>query len=371
MEIISKFYLCLFGTLTNIPEPDPELPRFRISTQAHVGDENRNYQYFWWGDSLYMYDVVEVCKVETGIPMRFRAELWNRTTDGELTAVYASEYIHFEVGELEEDDCFRYTFEIRTTTQIDTSEFARDSEFFWSETLYLQTTDDEDEEPEWEEGYKHNPEGDDPNQTLFPRYATIATQAHTGDGTQQLFWQGNNINAHDIIEITHVNVPNGTEMYYSVFLWAVPTGVDMDDVEAVMENKILIRYRLHIPYTVENVVITFVEIFEDIDTSEWDGYELFFSENLYRQVEDDEPRLVYEHNKDSQDLNQRLTPVPRPTNVPEDSPVPPRLPQTGIANRTILFVVLGGMVIATTCVVIKAKRSKVSRITIGNKDKIE
>ena len=361
------------GTLTNIPEPDPELPRFRIATQAHVGDEDRSYQYFWWGDKLYLYDVVdvEVCEVETGTPMRFRAELWNRTVDGELTTIYLSEYVHFEVGELADDGCFRDTFEVRTTNQIDTSEFARDSEFFWSETLYLGAASNEDSEPEWEEVYKHNPQGDDPNQTLFPRYATIATQAHLGDGSQQRFWQGNSINAHDIIEIAHVNVPDGTAMYYSVFLWAVPAGIDMEDVEAVMENKILIRYRLHIPYTVENVVMTFVEIFEDIDTSEWYGYELFFSENLYRQVENDEPQLVYEHNKNGQDLNQRLTPVPRPANVPEDSPVPPRLPQTGIASRTILFVVLGGMAIATTCVIIKAKRSKVSRINIGNKDKIE
>ena len=83
------------GTLTNIEEPDPELPRFNISTQAHTGDEDRNNQYFWWGDEIYMYDIVnvEVCLVETGTPMRFRADLWNRTTDGELTDVYSSEYI--------------------------------------------------------------------------------------------------------------------------------------------------------------------------------------------------------------------------------------------------------------------------------------
>jgi len=156
-------------------------------------------------------------------------------------------------------------------------------------------------------------------------------------------------------------------MYYSVFLWAVPSGVDMSDVEAVIEHKVLIRYRLHVPYTVEDVLMTFNEIFEDVDTSEWLGYELFFSENLYRQYEDDERRLVYEHNKDGQDLNQKLTPVPRPPNVPEDTPVPPRLPQTGITNRSILFVALGGMVIVTTCVVIKARKSKTSRIDMSNK----
>ena len=137
-----------------------------------------------------------------------------------------------------------------------------------------------------------------------------------------------------------------------------------------MENKVLIRYRLHIPYTVESVIMTFVEIFEDIDTTEWYGYELFFSENLYRQV-DDEQQLVYEHNKDGQDLNQRLTPVPRPANVPEDAPVPPpsRLPQTGIASRTILFVILGSMVIITTCVIIKARKPKVKTADMDYENK--
>jgi len=56
--------------------------------------------------------------------------------------------------------------------------------------------------------------------------------------------------------------------------------------------------------------------------------------------------------------------------VDEPHTVPPlRLPQTGSASRTILFVILGAIVTMTACLIIKVRKSKASHIQVSNKDK--
>lgn len=397
------------GTLTNINEPAPgcpfdpedpsdplhpdhpdsdtewedwpECPRptpgsgsgARISTQAWIGEYGN--QYFWWGDALYMTDTVRITLYNTqpGTQKRFNAMLHNRTAEGVTALVYTSDYIEFEIPYVEGWQTgvpILLEFDITTTIPIVTGEFEHDSEFFWSENLYELIDDDE-----WDLIYEHNPEGDDPNQTLFPRYATIATQAHTGNGTSQRFWQGDSIHAYDIIKITHGNIPNGTPMYYSIYLFAVPGHIDMDDVAEVKENKVLIWYDLYIPYTVENVIMTFEEM-TNIDTSLWYGYTLFFAERLYTsdddELNDDDRRLVYEHNKDGSDLFQRLTPVPRPTSEESEEPeasipaIPttpnrPRLPQTGTAAFNVMIGGIGVLSAGGTFVGIKMRQSKKSK----------
>jgi len=303
------------GTMTNMNEEE-QARRATISTQAWV--EEYGNQYFWWGDDVYMTDTIRIRLYNTapGTIMRFNATLHNRTTDGATTLVYSADYYEFEVPYDEGwqmGEAIELEFEITTTVPIVTGDFEHDSEFFWSENLYEQVAnDDQDQDDDWDLIYEHNPEGDDPLQTLFPRYATIATQAHTGDGSQQFFWQGETIYAYDIIKITHSNIPNGTQMYYSIFLFAVPPHIDIANLEDLAAYKVLIWYDLQIPYTVDNVLMTFEEM-TTVDTSEWYGYTLFFAERLYAQSseESDEPRLVYEHNFDGSCLNQRITPMLR------------------------------------------------------------
>ena len=207
----------------------------------------------------------------------------------------------------------------------------------------------------------------------------IATQAHTGDGVTQYFSHGEIIEMFDNIDITHMHIREGTPRAFKVYLFAVvPNGNPAND-----SDRTLIWESDYREYTVENVGMTFRES-TNIDTSQFEhGTTFFFAETAYREILDDEGDRIgweedYRHNWDGSDQNQML--FPRDVRVPQPqsprSPQAPqtpqlRLPQTGITNRVILLVVLGGMVTVTTCVIVKARKSsKVSRIIMSSTDKL-
>ncbi|MCL2746772.1 MAG: prealbumin-like fold domain-containing protein, partial [Coriobacteriia bacterium] len=153
------------GTLTNHPETESGV---RISTQAHTGD--RTTQTFRPGDEVDMHDEVRIehIELEEGTPRAFRAWLFSRL-DGEVSLVWASEYIEYTV----ENVIMSFT----VNEVIDTSLFDPRTEFFYAETAYGQR--DGEDGPEWERDYSHNFCGSDNRQTLWPDEDTPYTPQET------------------------------------------------------------------------------------------------------------------------------------------------------------------------------------------------
>ena len=190
---------------------------------------------------------------------------------------------------------------------------------------------------------------------------SIATQAHTGDGTTQYFTYGDIIEMFDDINITHTHIREGTPRAFRVYLFAViPNGNPANE-----SDRTLIWYSDYREYTVENVLMTFKEA-TNVDTSNFSfGTTFFFAETAYREILDDDDNRTgweedYRHNWCGSDQRQMLLPRPMPER--------PRLPQTGSSSRIMLYVALGTMVTVTACVVIKAHKSKANRININRKN---
>ena len=190
---------------------------------------------------------------------------------------------------------------------------------------------------------------------------TIATQAHSGDDVTQYFTHGDVITMFDNINITHTHIRLDTSRAFRVYLFAVrPDGDPSNE-----NHRTLIWESDYREYTVSDLLMTFREAME-VDTSGFPlGTTFFFAETAYREILDEDGNRIgwqedYRHNWDGSDQRQML--------FPRDVEIQPRLPQTGITNRMILFVILGGMVTVTTCVVIKARKSKNNRIKVNNKN---
>ena len=218
----------------------------------------------------------------------------------------------------------------------------------------------------------------------------ISTQAHTGDETTQYFTHGDIIEMLDNIKITHTHIRVGTPRAFKVYLFAVNPGGN----PASEQDRTLVWESDYREYTVDNINMTFTEGTR-VDTSEFSlGTTFFFAETAYREVLDEDDNRIgweedYRHNFDGSDGRQTLFPrdtystqqpeqpkqpeqpqQPQRPQQPQQPRVPQlRLPQTGSTNRAILFVTLISMVAATTVVVVKARKPKVNRISMSNKDK--
>lgn len=218
---------------------------------------------------------------------------------------------------------------------VDTSEFSHMAWFFFSaESVDLAT------------GavlYTHNLEGDDPNQTLHPRYAFISTQAWVGREGNQYFYYPlrQELQVHDDIRITHVHIAPGTPMAFRPVLNVMRLD---GTIEVLWTGD-------YVDYTVGNILsrnhndsitMEFTESTYISPDTLGEFQFLFWSEYLYRVVENengqDERILVYEHNKNGQDENQTLIPVVRPTNQPEPAPDVPNLPRTGATTSRMMFI---------------------------------
>jgi len=361
------------GTLTNInepqPDPDPQ-PDFSIGTQAHTGDGSD--QYFLVGETFTAYDDVLITHINVpeGTLMSFRAFLWERMTDGSARLIFYTDYQDYTVENVEE------LFTI-TSNLIDSNELEGEY-LFWSETLYTRTIDENDE-VERNLVYEHNKNGSDTRQKLHPVQPdpdpqpdfSIGTQAHTGDGSDQYFLVGETFTAHDDVLITHINVPEGTLMSFRAFLWE-----RMTDGSAR-----LIFYTDYQDYTVENVEELFTITSNLIDSNELEGEYLFWSETLYtRTIDEDgevERELVYEHNKDGEDVRQKLhprkeepQPEPKPNQPVPSAPTrpgPPPLPQTGSTAMNIILFAVVPLAVGGTIGIAKMRTAKKSK---GNEENV-
>jgi len=303
--------------------------RAYIATQAHTS--NGSNQYFWIGDTVNMHDDIRIThyNIRPGSPMAFEAFLHARFPDGSTEVIWQSGF-PYTVENVEEFNVNTPNESFFTVnTEIDTSEFPAGTEFFWSESLYKDITTDEDEDTVLDHIYDHNKDGSDGNQTLYPRDVLIATQAHTGDNTNQYFTPGETVRMFDNIRMEHINLI-GEEVRVQGFLFhRLPDGTEGLSFESE-----------YIYYTVENIVEYIFNAFEThIDTSDYPtGTVFFWAERIYKDYED-EWKLRYEHNLDGSDQNQMFFPIIE---------TPGRLPQTGAIVLTLGLLGLGFVVVATT-----------------------
>jgi len=138
-----------------------------IATQAHVGDGTT--QFFNHGDTLEMFDNIDITHthIREGTPRAFRVYLFavapngNPANDSDRTLIWESEYREYTVENI------LMTF--RESTNVNTSQFPHGTTFFFAETAYREVLDEDGERTDWEEDYRHNWDGSDQRQMLFPR----------------------------------------------------------------------------------------------------------------------------------------------------------------------------------------------------------
>ena len=138
-----------------------------IATQAHVGDGTT--QYFTHGDIVEMFDDINITHthIREGTPRAFRVYLFavipngNPANQSDRTLIWTSDYREYTV------DNIVMTF--RESINVDTSDFPLGTTFFFAETAYRETLDEDGDRTGWEEDYRHNFDGSDQRQMLFPR----------------------------------------------------------------------------------------------------------------------------------------------------------------------------------------------------------
>ena len=152
----------------------------------------------------------------------------------------------------------------------------------------------------------------------------IQTQAHTGDGKTQTYTEGDIINAHDNIDITHDDVLDGTKRAFKAILVAVIPENGKTIERDIWESE-------KIDYIVNDQKFAH-SVVTQVDTSQYpEGTTFYFKEIGYNEAGEKDT----EHNFDGKDRNQSLTPVKKP--LP--------LPQTG-ENNKIIFMIAGLVIVA-------------------------
>ena len=153
----------------------------------------------------------------------------------------------------------------------------------------------------------------------------IQTQAHTGDGKTQTYTEGDIINAHDNIDITHDDVLDGTKRAFKAILVAVIPENGKTIERDIWESE-------KIDYIVNDQKFAH-SVVTQVDTSQYpEGTTFYFKEIGYNEAGEKDT----EHNFDGKDRNQSLTPVKKP--LP--------LPQTG-ENNKMIFMFAGLVIVAS------------------------
>lgn len=152
----------------------------------------------------------------------------------------------------------------------------------------------------------------------------MRTQAHTGDGKTQTYTEGDIINAHDNIDITHDDVLDGTKRAFKAILVAVIPENGKTIERDIWESE-------KIDYIVNDQKFAH-SVVTQVDTSQYpEGTTFYFKEIGYNEAGERDT----DHNFDGKDRNQSLTPVKKL--LP--------LPQTGEANK-IIFMIAGLVIVA-------------------------
>ena len=152
----------------------------------------------------------------------------------------------------------------------------------------------------------------------------IQTQAHTGDGKTQTYTEGDIINAHDNIDITHDDVLDGTKRAFKAILVAVIPENGKTIERDIWESE-------KIDYIVNDQKFAH-SVVTQVDTSQYpEGTTFYFKEIGYNEAGERDT----DHNFDGKDRNQSLTPVKKP--LP--------LPQTG-ENNKMIFMIAGLVIVA-------------------------
>lgn len=348
----------------------------RIATQAHTGDGET--QTFTWGEIIAMYDDIEIEHVDFvidgSIERSFRGWLFayvpcdvcyrlghpcDRT---EVTLIHVTDHQYYTVENVIEWK--------RIVTNVDTSEFDPSTIFFWAETSYGDPNDNHDpdrhdpRDPKcpygpYDRDADHNFDGKDQDQNLYPEPGVvISTQAHTGDGRSQYFLHGEILDMFDDIEIRHIGIAPGTARAFRAWLFVVEPD----------EEPELVHVSEYQEYTVQNVVMFFTYVRENVYSGEWSAdARWFWAETAYGgdnenydpdRHDPEDPDCPYgprikdgEHNFDGTDKNQDLHPRPegRPR-PPGGQPTPPggnnRTPvRTGDFSRLPIFLLAGAGVL--------------------------
>lgn len=160
--------------------------RVYIATQAHTGN-GRN-QYFVWGDTITAYDDIEIThiNIRPDTPRAFRAYKFIRLNNGETILFYQTNYVEYTVENVPQFMVgVPNRMEFQVSIQIDTSRFPNMAYTFWAETTYHQN-----DEGEWVEDYRHNFDGTDVNQTLFPIIESKGRLPQTGVRNSGIVWIG-------------------------------------------------------------------------------------------------------------------------------------------------------------------------------------
>lgn len=173
---------------------------------------------------------------------------------------------------------------------------------------------------------RHNEDLKDKKQMVEAKTPKVGmrTQAHTGDGKTQTYTEGDIINAHDNIDITHDDVLDGTKRAFKAILVAV-----IPENEKTIERDIWESEK--IDYIVNDQKFAH-SVVTQVDTSQYpEGTTFYFKEIGYNEAGERDT----DHNFDGKDRNQSLTPVKKP--LP--------LPQTG-ENNKMIFMIAGLVIVA-------------------------
>lgn len=168
----------------------------------------------------------------------------------------------------------------------------------------------------------------------------ISTQAHIGDGVTNTFTWGDNVTFYDDSQLTHENIPAGTERAYETKLHAIYA----DGTTAIVWASGLVDYTVTDKVMTETVIAEYDYKNDPKATPETKYY---FSEDGYNKPTDKEYKKDTEHNPDGKDPKQMITPVVKGT------PTTPTTPNksTGSFPNTGEQVGIAGMIIGSMMIV--------------------
>lgn len=202
----------------------------------------------------------------------------------------------------------------------------------------------------------------------------ISTQAHTGDGKTQTFIWGEELKAYDDVNLTHKNIPVGTDRAYETIQVAVyPDGTEKD-----VWSTEKVDYKVADKETTERVL------------SEYDykkdpkGTRYYFKEIGYNKPSEKEYVEDVKHNFDGKEKTQDLTPIIKEEPVVEPKKETPKeepkqeepkaailklFPQTGEEVKTASMIVGLVVIAGAACVIyFQNKKKKEASQETSNED---
>lgn len=202
----------------------------------------------------------------------------------------------------------------------------------------------------------------------------ISTQAHTGDGKTQTFIWGEELKAYDDVNLTHKNIPVGTDRAYETIQVAVyPDGTEKD-----VWSTEKVDYKVTDKETTERVL------------SEYDykkdpkGTRYYFKEIGYNKPSEKEYVEDVKHNFDGKEKTQDLTPIIKEEPVVEPKKETPKeepkqdepkaailklFPQTGEEVKTASMIVGLVVIAGAACVIyFQNKKKKEASQETSNED---